>query len=412
MVKNVVIFFVLIPFVGWSQEWDFGPQRKLSNNVNSQYEELLPLLSPDGKTLYFGRAASPDNAGGKFAGTDIWISKYDETIQDWSKAQNESALNNKGTDAVIGISEKGDVIYLLNTTGTKRTEGIYTTTKRNNSWSEPKLIEIPGLDTEDFLGAYVSPDLKVIIFSMNGAESRGNEDLYISQKNARGEWSKPRNLGSTINTSGFEMAPFLSPDKRRLYFSSSGHPGYGNSDIFYSDRLYESWDIWSAPKNLGVKINSPAFESFFSIYYDSVAFFSSSKNKDFADLYRVAVFKPKEDDEQDYYQYLTNEEVRKLSGVTFDPVLYFDPGSTNITNEQKENLQRINNGLSSKKEIKMRIIASKSGNGSLDTYQKRLLNILDYLKNAGIEGNRIIFSVEQSESPVAGKELVTIRFYR
>jgi hypothetical protein len=412
MVKNVVIFFVMIPFAGWSQDWDFGPQRKLSGNVNSQYEELLPLLSPDGKTLYFARAASPDNAGGKFAGTDIWISKYDETTQDWSKAQNENALNNKGTDAVVGISEKGDVVYLLNTTGTKRTEGIYTSTKRNNSWSEPKLIEIPGLDTEDFLGAYVSPDLKVIIFSMNGAESRGNEDLYISQKNARGEWSKPRNLGSTINTSGFEMAPFLSPDKRRLYFSSSGHPGYGNSDIFYSDRLYESWDIWSAPKNLGVKINSPAFESFFSIYYDSVAFFSSSKNKDFADLYRVAVFKPKEDDEQDYYQYLSNEEVRKLSGVTFDPVLYFDPGSTNITNEQKENLQRINNGLSSKKEIKMRIIASKSGNGSLDTYQKRLLNILDYLKNAGIEGNRIIFSVEQSESPVAGKELVTIRFYK
>jgi hypothetical protein len=126
----------------------------------------------------------------------------------------------------------------------------------------------------------------------------------------------------------------------------------------------------------------------------------------------VAVFKPKEDDEQDYYQYLTNEEVRKLSEVTFDPVLYFDPGMTNISSEQRENLQRINNGLASKKEIKMRIIASKSGNGSLDIYQKRLLNILDYLKNAGIEGNRIIFSVEQSESPVAGKELVTIRFYR
>ena len=60
----------------------------------------------------------------------------------------------------------------------------------------------------------------------------------------------------------------------------------------------------------------------------------------------------------------------------------------------------------------MRIVASKSGNGSLETYQKRLLNILDYLKNAGIEGNRIIFSVEQSGDLVGGKELVRIRFYR
>lgn len=412
MVRGFLFLLALTPFVCRSQEWDFGSQRKLSGNINSQYEELLPLLSPDGKTLFFGRAANPENVGGKFAGTDIWISQADETTLDWSKAQNEKAFNTKGTNAVVGIGEKGDVVYLLNTTGTKRAQGIYTSSKRNNAWSEPKLIEIPGLDTEDFLGAYVSPDLKVIIFSMNGSESRGNEDLYISLKNAKGEWSKPRNLGSTINTSGFEMAPFLSADKRRLYFSSNGHPGYGNSDIFYSDRLYESWDIWSAPKNLGVKINSPAFESFFSMYYDSVAFFSSSKNRDFSDLYRVAVFKPKEDDEQDYYQYLTNEEVRKLSGVTFDPVLYFDPGMSNISNEQKENLQRINNGIASKKEIKMRIIASKSGNGTLDTYQKRLLNILDYLKNAGIEGNRIIFSVEQSESPVAGKELVTIRFYK
>jgi hypothetical protein len=411
MVRYFFLFY-LIPVLGWSQEWDFGPLRKLSGNVNTPHEEILPMMSPDGKTLFFARAAYPENVGGKFAGTDIWVSKYDETTLDWSKPQNEKTFNNKGTNAVIGINEKGDVLYLLNTTGTKKTEGIYYSNKVNNSWSDAKLIPIPGLDTEDFLGAYVSPDLKVIIFSMNGAESRGNEDLYISLKNSKGEWSKPRNLGSTINTTGFEMAPFLSPDKRRLYFSSNGHPGYGNSDIFYSDRLYEAWDVWSAPKNLGLKINSPAFESFFSIYHDSVAFFASTRQRGFSDVYRVSVFPLKDEDEQEYYKYLTNEEVRKLSGVTFDPVLYFDAGVSTINEEHKQNLLKINNGLSSKKEIKMRIVATKSGNGSLDTYQKRLLNILDYLKDAGIEGSRIIFSVEQSETSASGKEPVTIRFYK
>ena len=411
MVRYFFLFY-LIPVLGWTQEWDFGALRKLSGNVNTQHEEILPMMSPDGKTLFFGRAAFPENVGGKFAGADIWISKYDETTLDWGKPQNEKTFNNKGTNAVIGINEKGDVLYLLNTTGTKKTEGIYYSNKVNNSWGDAKLIPIPGLDTEDFLGAYVSPDLKVIIFSMNGAESRGNEDLYISQKNSKGEWSKPRNLGSTINTTGFEMAPFLSPDKRRLYFSSNGHPGYGNSDIFYSDRLYESWDVWSAPKNLGLKINSPAFESFFSIYHDSVAFFASTRQRGFSDVYRVSVFPVKDEDEQEYYKYLTNEEVRKLSGVTFDPVLYFEAGVSTINEEHKQNLLKINNGISSKKEIKMRIVASKTGNGSLDTYQKRLLNILDYLKNAGIEGNRIIFSVEQSETSASGKEPVTIRFYK
>ncbi|HZB12651.1 MAG TPA: hypothetical protein VE467_06470 [Chryseolinea sp.] len=412
MVRIALLFFCLIPFISGGQELDYGPMRKLPPTISSPYEDILPMQSQDGKTLFFSRAASPENVGGKFAGVDIWISQYDETLKDWAKPQNEKIFNDRGSNAVIGINEQGDEIYLLNTTGTKRAQGIYRSIKRNNSWSEPELIEIPGLTTEDFLGAYVTPDLKAIIFSMNGEETRGNEDLYISLKTPKGDWSKPRNLGSTINTSGFEMAPFLTPDKRRLYFSSNGHPGYGNSDIFYSDRLYESWEVWSAPKNLGLKINSPAFESFFSIYHDTVAYFSSNRNQQFSDIYRVSVFPFEEATEEDYYQYLSNDEVKRVSGVVFDPVLYFEPGISDINAEQQKNLQKINEGLYSKKDIKMRIIASKSGNGNLETYQKRLLNILDYLKNAGIEGNRIIFSVEQSEELVAGKELVRIRFYR
>ena len=412
MVRFPVFIFCLLPFLSMGQEWDYGPMRKLPPTISSPYEDILPMVSPDGKTLFFSRAASPENVGGKFAGTDIWISSFDETLRDWGKPQNEKIFNDRGTNAVIGINEKGDEIYLLNTTGTKRAQGIYRSTKRNNSWSHPELIVIPGLNTEDFLGAYVTPDLKTIIFSMNGEESRGSEDLYISLKNPKGEWSKPRNLGSTINSNGFEIAPFLTPDKRRLYFSSNGHPGYGNSDIFYSDRLYESWEVWSAPKNLGLKINSPAFESFFSLYYDTVAYFSSTRNRDFSDIYSVSVFPLKEATEEDYYQYLSNDEVKKISAVPFEPVLYFEPGVSDINQAQRSNLQKINDGLYSKKDIKMRIVASKSGNGSLETYQKRLLNILDYLKNAGIEGNRIIFSVEQSEDLVGGKELVRIRFYR
>lgn len=412
MVRYSILLLCLIPFAGLSQEWDFGPLRKLPPSINSEYEDILPMQTPDGKTFFFARAASPENVGGKFAGTDIWISRFDEATLEWSNPQNERNFNDKGTNAIIGISEKGDEVFLLNTTGTKRAQGVYSSTKRNNAWSEPKLVPIPGLSTEDFLGAYVSPDMKVIVFSMNGEESRGNEDLYISLKNARGEWSKPRNLGSTINTSGFEMAPFLSPDKRRLYFASNGHPGYGNSDIFYSDRLYESWEVWSAPKNLGLKINSSAFESFFAIYHDSVAFFSSSRNRQFSDIYKVSVFPVKEETEEEIYHYLTDEEIRKISGITFDPVLYFEPGVSEVSNDHEKNLQKIIEGLSSKKDIKLRLIAIKPGSGSLDPYQKRLLNILDYLKNAGIEGNRIIFSVEQSESPIAGKEPVRIRFYK
>jgi hypothetical protein len=412
MVRIFLLALLLVPEIGLSQEWDFGPVRRLPGEINSQHEDILPMQTLDGKTLFFARAASAENVGGTFAGTDVWVSNFDEGTGTWSKSQNLNTFNDRGTNAVVGISDNGEQLYLLNTTGTKRAQGIYHSTKQNNTWSDPKLVAVPGLNTEDFLGAYVSPDMSVMIFSMNGEESRGNEDLYISLKNARGEWSKPRNLGSTINTSGFEMAPFLTPDKRRLYFSSNGHPGYGGADIFYSDRLYESWEVWSAPKNLGLKINSPAFESFFSIYHDTVAFFSSNRNRDYCDIYRVAVFPMKGEDEVDDYEYLTDQDVRKISGVVFDPVLTFPPNVSDLTADHRATLKKINDGFISKKDIKMRIIATKSGSGNLDTYQKRLLNILDYLKEAGIEGNRIIFAVEQIDAPATEKEPVTIKFFK
>ena len=123
--------------------------------------------------------------------------------------------------------------------------------------------------------------------SMKDADSKGQEDLYVSLKNGNGEWSKPVNLGSAINTAGFEISPFLTTDKKRLYFASNGHPGLGDADIFYSDRLGNSWETWSVPVNLGDKINSKKFDAYFSIR-DSVAYFCSNRDGQFSDLYKAS----------------------------------------------------------------------------------------------------------------------------
>ena len=133
--------------------------------------------------------------------------------------------------------------------------------------------------TSQYLGAYVTPDQMVMIVSMNGPDSRGREDLYISLKNERGEWTKPVNMGSTINSDGFEMSPFLSTTNDDYISRAMVTLGLGNGDIFYSDRLYDSWEIWSAPKNLGEKVNSKFFDAYFSIYGDSLAYFSSNRFK-------------------------------------------------------------------------------------------------------------------------------------
>ncbi|MEP6737475.1 MAG: hypothetical protein ABJA70_18265 [Chryseolinea sp.] len=411
MVRVFLFIICVYPALSYAQEWDFGVAEKLSNNVNSECDEVLPLLSSDGKYLYFTRSFCDLNKGGRFTGTDIWMSQYSASARDWSKATDESALNDKENSAAVGVGEKNDLLYLMRTTSAKRPAGVYATTRQLDSWSRSKLLPVEGIEPDEYLGAYVSPDEMVMIFSMNGPDSRGREDLYISLKDDRGGWTKPKNMGSTINTSGFELSPFLSKNKKRLYFASSGHPGMGNGDIFYSDRLYDSWEIWSAPKNLGEQVNSKSFDAYFSIYGDTVAYFSSNRFKQM-DLFKVSVKEKKSLFDEDRRNYLTDEEMQKISGVVLQPLLYFDAGTSELNDYQKQNLVRIKNSLASQRDVKFNIIAMKPADKPLDTYQTRLLNILDFLRQAGIEGNRIIFSTEQSESTIQSKEMVRIRFYR
>jgi hypothetical protein len=71
-ISLTLIVFVVIT-VGYSQELTFSQPIKLGSQINSDDEELNSLLSPDGKTLYFSRAFSERNKGGKYAGSDIWV---------------------------------------------------------------------------------------------------------------------------------------------------------------------------------------------------------------------------------------------------------------------------------------------------------------------------------------------------
>lgn len=72
-------------------------------------------------------------------------------------------------------------------------------------------------------------------------------------------------MGKVINTYANETTPFLAADNKTLYFSSSGHPGYGSNDIFVSRRLDDTWQNWSEPKNLGPKINGPTWDAYYTV---------------------------------------------------------------------------------------------------------------------------------------------------
>jgi hypothetical protein len=387
MVRYFIFCALLLPRVAVGQAWVFSSPEKLPVNVNSEYEEGMPLLSPDGRTMYFTRFLSPENVGGKFTGADIWVSQYDVTTFQWGRARNQEALNNRGNNVVTGISSNGQTLYFLNTTSTRRVSGVYFSRKLNNGWSRPEFISIPGIEPESFLGMFVSPDFDVVFLSMKGPDSRGEEDLYISTKTGSGEWTVPRNLGPTVNTTGFEISPFLSADKKRLYFSSNGHKGLGDADIFYTDRLYNSWETWSVPRNLGDKLNSKNFDAFFSMYGDTIAYFASNRNSERSDIYRVKVV-PGEETLPFGFRYLSVDETNKIIGASVSRKIVFENATTELTAAQRELLFFIANKVFQDKTINLQVTVMEENNPSLT--KARLSIVADQLKLAGIEATRIL----------------------
>jgi len=98
----------------------------------------------------------------------------------------------------------------------------------------------------------LNPEENVIYFASDMPGGYGGIDLYFSIRSAKGEWSDPVNLGPEINTVGNEVFPTMD-ENGVLYFSSNGHPGYGNLDIF---RAKGEKNKWIAVENLRAPVNS------------------------------------------------------------------------------------------------------------------------------------------------------------
>jgi outer membrane protein OmpA-like peptidoglycan-associated protein len=95
---------------------------------------------------------------------------------------------------------------------------------------------------------------------------------------------------NTINTPGKEITPFLASDGVTLYFSSNGHPGYGNNDVFMTRRLDDSWANWSKPLNVGQPVNGPGLDSYYSVPADGeYAYFVSSGEGFDTDIFQIKV---------------------------------------------------------------------------------------------------------------------------
>ncbi|MEO0334619.1 MAG: hypothetical protein AAF223_23595, partial [Bacteroidota bacterium] len=289
--------------VAWGQTVYFSEPVVLSDTINSKAEESYPIYSPSDSTLYFVRSLYAQNVGGVRSGQDIWYTKQQPTGEWTEPLNNLESLNNRNNNAVVGVSQTGNTLYLLNSyqSDTKERPGMAFSFGIDQSWREPNDINIPGLEEKigDFYGVYVVPTEDVAIVSIQKESSKGMEDLYVTEKNLQtGHWSELVHLGETVNTEGYEISPFLSEDKKTLFFASNGHPGYGNTDIFVSYRQDTSWVHWSKPENLGDGINSSGFDAYLSVTESGQVFFVSNRYGRSTDIYQSRIITRKEREEQ------------------------------------------------------------------------------------------------------------------
>lgn len=276
--------------------------RNLGSSINTEYAEYLPILEMSGKKLYF---TSFERNGSKTS-EDIYYSDWDESKKQWSQAQSLSEINTEFPEAAISLSMDGSTIILFGNFSDQLGLGdIFYSELTKDGWTKAKAFPQP-INSEFFEADLVyTPNRKAVLFSSDRpndlfkrrpkdqfslGDTWGNTDIYISFLNEKGEYNEPINLGSTINTAFAERTPYLHSDGKTLYFSSNGHNGFGDLDIFKSVRLDETWTKWSKPVNVGRLLNGSGTDWGFKLNISGKKAFLSAARSDSlgdTDIYEI-----------------------------------------------------------------------------------------------------------------------------
>ena len=268
----------------------------LGSNVNSPYQEVAPVITPDGKRLYFTREKHPANFGINKK-QDIWYSDLNENGEFSPATILPPPVNNEQHNFAFGTTPDGMSLILGNvylSDGSMR-KGLSISKFNGETWDFPKEIVVEGFENNNERTAYfLAFNGKILILSLENRSSYGGLDLFVSFLKEDGTFSKPLNLGPQINTADDETSPFLAYDDETLFFASAGHPGYGGLDIFMTRRLDTTWQDWSEPVNLGRIVNTDGWDAYFTIPASGeYAYFVSTKNSlGNEDIFRV--YLPKE----------------------------------------------------------------------------------------------------------------------
>ncbi|MCW3102643.1 MAG: hypothetical protein JWO09_1083 [Bacteroidetes bacterium] len=264
--------------------------QNLGKEINSEYPDYYPFVTPTESFIVF-TSRRKDNIGGQvevdgYYSSDIWMATPNGDV--WTKPKNMGALvNTRYDEQAVGLTPDGNMMLMyidhIDSLG-----NIYSSISKAGTFQRMKKLN-SNVNSDFETAGSITPDGNIIFFASKREGSLGETDIYMARKLPNGLWAMAQNLGSVVNTKYKEDFPQIAPDGKTLYFSSQGHDGMGDFDLFQTTWNEED-NTWSTPKNLGYPINSAGDDRCISFTQDNrVAYLSAARDGGFGDLdiYRV-----------------------------------------------------------------------------------------------------------------------------
>lgn len=212
-----------------------------------KFSDLEPAFTPDGKKLFF--ASNRPVSGTEIKDFDIWV--VEKENGKWGEPKNIGEPVNTAVDEFYpSVTKSGNLYFTAAYKNAVGKEDIYLAKWENGKYNEPAPMDTAVNSKMYEFNAFVSPDEDFIIFTSYGRkDDKGRGDLYMSMKDASGKWQPAWNL-SMINSEKLDYCPFVSFDKKILFFTSertSLKKMYPGKPVT-KDELYR---IFTSPQNGG-----------------------------------------------------------------------------------------------------------------------------------------------------------------
>lgn len=262
-------------------------------NVNDVDDETRPMLTVDGRTLFFSSNRARENGSNHGRRDPNTLAHYDDVYVSRLLADttwSEPEFLNLGASyhaIVVGTDAFGESVVLQDH------DGYTYELKVSSQWERGWTASVPfilGKNQPTRGEVAFFPGQDRIVVSLETRRGEGGFDLYECELDDRGRWGKPVSLGAEVNSLGNEVSPFVAADGKTLFFASNGLPSVGGYDIHRAVRGEDG--SWSAPTPMGVPINSVEDEmSFVMGAKGELGYFSSRRGLEARDLnlYEVAM---------------------------------------------------------------------------------------------------------------------------